>query len=96
MAATVASANTTNRSVFILTTRNGDLVQFIASAHSHSRPALARASAAHEVFLLFHCLRIGIHAARPVTEQSPKTADDVRPLRRTVVALADVVAQVEE
>src|SRR5687768_13289094 len=49
-----------------------------------------------ECFRLLQGLRVGIHAARPFAEQGSKTTNDVRPLRRTVVALADVVAQVEE
>ena len=45
---------------------------------------------------LFRSLRVGIHAARPVTGQGSQPTDDIRPLRRTVAALADIVTQVEE
>src|SRR5688500_8139419 len=45
-------------------------------------------------FRLLQGLRLGVRASRPFGEQGSKTADDVRPLRRPVVALADVVAQV--
>src|SRR5688572_5285856 len=45
---------------------------------------------------LFEGFPVGVHTARPVTEQCSKTANDLRLLGRTVVALADVVAQVEE
>jgi hypothetical protein len=52
--------------------------------------------AAHELLLLFDSLRIGIGAARPIIEQRSKTTNDVRPLGRTLVTLADVVAEVEQ
>src|SRR5688500_10165641 len=47
-------------------------------------------------YSLLQALRVGVHGARPLTEQRTKTTDDVRPLRRAIVPLADVIAQVVE
>src|SRR5688572_30284395 len=48
-----------------------------------------------ESFLL-QGLAVGVHAARPVSEQHTETAGDIRSLRRAIVALADIIAQVVE